>query len=178
MSSLKFESLKDDFESVTTKIDRSGLSTGAIQRLNTILSSLESEAQAAPDRYRMGMVEDVDDYRQQLKGYKAQATGMGIVTNDGAKNMDRMAQSIQRSTATALESERIGTEVIEDLNWQRERISGARDRLQEAHTEIGHTRVLIRSIWANVASNRWLLIGIIVMELLLIPMIIYIKWFK
>ena len=82
----------------------------------------------------MGMVEDVDDYRQQLKGYKAQATGMGIVTNDGAKNMDRMAQSIQRSTATALESERIGTEVIEDLNWQRERISGARDRLQEAHT--------------------------------------------
>ena len=43
MSSLKFESLKDDFEAVTTKIDQSGLSAGAIQRLNTILSSLESE---------------------------------------------------------------------------------------------------------------------------------------
>ena len=45
-----------------------------------------------------------------------------------------MQQSIQRSTATALESERIGTEVIEDLNYQRERLSGARDRLQEANT--------------------------------------------
>ena len=84
----------------------------------------------------MGMVEDVDDYRQQLKGYKAQATGMGIATTDGSENMDRMAQSIQRSTATALESERIGTEVIEDLHWQRERLSGARDRLQEAHTGV------------------------------------------
>ena len=48
--------------------------------------------------------------------------------------MDRMAASIQRSTATALESERIGTEVIEDLNYQRERLTGARDRLQDAHT--------------------------------------------
>ena len=47
-----------------------------------------------------------------------------------------MQQSIQRSTATALESERIGTEVIEDLNYQRERLSGARDRLQEANTGI------------------------------------------
>ena len=45
-----------------------------------------------------------------------------------------MAASIQRSTATALESERIGTEVIEDLNYQRERLTGARDRLQDAHT--------------------------------------------
>jgi len=125
----------------------------------------------------MGMVEDVDDYRQQLKAYNAEAVGMGIRSN-GQENMDRMAASIHRSTATALESERIGTEVIEDLNYQRERLTGARDRLQDAHTEIGHTRLLIRSIWTNVASNRWLLLAIITMEILLIPMIIYIKWFK
>ena len=57
----------------------------------------------------MGMVEDVDDYRQQLKAYNAEAVGMGIRSN-GQENMDRMAASIHRSTATALESERIGTE--------------------------------------------------------------------
>ena len=48
--------------------------------------------------------------------------------------MNRMQASIQRSTATALESERIGTEVIEDLNYQRERLTGARDRLHDANT--------------------------------------------
>ena len=48
-----------------------------------------------------------------------------------------MNESIARSTATALESERVGIEVIEDLNYQRERLDGARDRLQEANTGIG-----------------------------------------
>ena len=43
MSSMKFESLKDDFESITTKISQSGLSAGAITRMNNILQSLESE---------------------------------------------------------------------------------------------------------------------------------------
>lgn len=43
MSSLKFESLKDDFEALSAQIDQSGISAGAIQRLNKILTSLESE---------------------------------------------------------------------------------------------------------------------------------------
>ena len=61
-----------------------------------------------------------------------------------------MAASIQRSTATALESERIGTEVIEDLNYQRERLTGARDRLQDAHTgKIFVEQTLNRTIFPN-----------------------------
>ena len=43
MSSLKFESLKDDFEALSAQIDQTGISAGAIQRLNRILTSLESE---------------------------------------------------------------------------------------------------------------------------------------
>ena len=35
-------------------------------------------AQSAPERYKMGMIEDVDDYRKQLKAYNAEAVGMGI----------------------------------------------------------------------------------------------------
>ena len=99
MSSLKFESLKDDFEALSAQIDQTGISAGAIQRLNRILTSLESEgkvpkrfrkvvismenfriflAHSAPERYKMGMIEDVDDYRKQLKAYNAEAVGMGI----------------------------------------------------------------------------------------------------
>ena len=56
------------------------------------------------------------------------------IIRSGREELNRMQASIQRSTATAIESERIGTEVIEDLNYQRERLTGARDRLHEANT--------------------------------------------
>ena len=68
-----------------------------------------------------------------------------------------MQQSIQRSTATALESERIGTEVIEDLNYQRERLSGARDRLQEANTGkflIKNYKYLIRILNTKIIERK------------------------
>jgi len=177
MSSLKFESLKDDFESISSRLDHQPISAQALTRLNSILSNLEDEARGAPERYRAGMIEDVEDYRKQLRGYQAEAAGMGIRTS-GQEELTRMQQSIQRSTATALESERIGTEVIEDLNYQRERLSGARDRLQEANTEINKTRTLIRGIWMNVVGNKWILGGIIFMEIIIILALIYIKFIK
>jgi hypothetical protein len=37
---------------------------------------------------------------------------------------------------SALEAERIGTETIDDLAIQRERLSGARDRLEDANRGI------------------------------------------
>ena len=135
-----------------------------------------------------------------------------VFRTSGQEELTRMQQSIQRSTATALESERIGTEVIEDLNYQRERLSGARDRLQEANTgkfliknykylirilntkiierkktinnvlkiliEINKTRTLIRGIWMNVVGNKWILGGIIFMEIMIILALIYIKFIK
>ena len=36
------------------------------------------EANAAPERYRAGMVEDVEDYKKQLRGYNAEAIGLGV----------------------------------------------------------------------------------------------------
>ena len=67
MSSLKFESLKDDFESISSRLDHQPISAQALTRLNSILSNLEDEARGAPERYRAGMIEDVEDYRKQLK---------------------------------------------------------------------------------------------------------------
>ena len=78
MSSLKFESLKDDFESISSRLDHQPISAQALTRLNSILSNLEGEARGAPERYRAGMIEDVEDYRKQLRGYQAEAAGMGI----------------------------------------------------------------------------------------------------
>ena len=78
MSSRKFETLKNDFEDITDRLQNSSISEAALNRLNAILQSLESEAHAAPERYRTGMLEDVEDYKKQLRGFNAEAAGMGI----------------------------------------------------------------------------------------------------
>ena len=75
---MKFESLKNDFEEITEKLQTEPISAISLNRLNSILQSLESEANAAPQRYRAGMIEDVEDYKKQLRGYNAEANGMGI----------------------------------------------------------------------------------------------------
>ena len=71
--------------------------------------------------------------------YISNLSGVSLILflRSGREELSRMNESIARSTATALESERVGIEVIEDLNYQRERLDGARDRLQEANTGIG-----------------------------------------
>ena len=58
--------------------------------------------------------------------------------------LTRTDASLARSTALALESERLGHETLDDLAIQRERLSGARDRLEDANREISKTFFLPR----------------------------------
>ena len=44
--------------------------------------------------------------------------------------------------------------------------------------EINKTRTLIRGIWMNVVGNKWILGGIIFMEIIIILALIYIKFIK
>lgn len=59
------------------------------------------------------------------------------VPDQGHESLSRIDSSIQRSTVIALESERLGHDTIDDLAVQRERLTGARDRLEDANREIG-----------------------------------------
>ena len=75
--------------------------------------------------------------------YRKQVARLGV-PNDTQQSLSRIDNSIQRSTTMALESERLGHDTIDDLAIQRERLSGARDRLEEANREIGQSE--LRSI--------------------------------
>lgn len=75
------------------------------------------------------MLADVTDYRNQFEN-------LDNLPSEGRMSLSRVDASLHRSTAIALESERLGHETIEDLALQRERLEGARDRLEEANTEL------------------------------------------
>ena len=132
------------------------------------------------------MLADVTDYRNQFEN-------LDNLPSEARMSLSRVDASLHRSTALALESERLGHETIEDLAIQRERLEGARDRLEEANTELSKfllknqkniviflasTTRLIRGIWMGLTGNKLFLIGIIIGELIIIGMIVYIKWFK
>jgi len=169
---MKFESLKDDLDFLITQINRtSNSATGkTVTRLSAMLEGLEKEARAAPISYQNTMLEDVEEYKRQI-------SNLGIPI-EAQQSLQRTDASLARSTALALESERLGHETLDDLAIQRERLSGARDRLEEANREISSTRKLVRGIWVNLTTNKLLLCGIIVGEILIIIMIVYLKWFK
>ena len=75
------------------------------------------------------MLADVADYRNQFEN-------LDNLPSEARMSLNRVDASLQRSTAIALESERLGQETMEDLAIQRERLEGARDRLEEANTEL------------------------------------------
>ena len=75
------------------------------------------------------MLADVADYRNQFEN-------LDNLPSEARMSLSRVDASLQRSTAIALESERLGQETMEDLAIQRERLEGARDRLEEANTEL------------------------------------------
>jgi len=169
---MKFESLKDDLDFLISQINQTSNSAKGktVTRLSAMLEGLEKEARAAPISYQNTMLEDVEEYKRQI-------SNLGIPI-EAQQSLHRTDASLARSTALALESERLGHETLDDLAIQRERLSGARDRLEEANREISSTRKLVRGIWVNLTTNKLLLCGIIVGEILIIIMIVYLKWFK
>lgn len=95
----------------------------------------------------------------------------------GTAVLERTSASIARSTAIAIESEQVGTEVLGELGTQRETLTRTRDRLMETDAEVSRSRRIIRSMSRNVLYNKILLIIIIVLELAILGALIYYKFF-
>lgn len=89
------------------------------------------------------MLADVTDYRNQFEN-------LDNLPSEARMSLSRVDTSLQRSTAIALESERLGHETIEDLAIQRERLEGARDRLEEANTELS---MYFFKVYINIQSS-------------------------
>lgn len=96
----------------------------------------------------------------------------------GADILDRTSQSIQRTTQVALETEEIGTGVIQDLSQQREVLVRTRERLTDTDVELGRSRRILKSMsWVSL-TNKLVLIVIIVLELAILAGLVYYKFFS
>lgn len=96
----------------------------------------------------------------------------------GRQILERTGESIQRSHQIAIETETIGTEVISELNDQREALLRTRTRLENADEQLDSAKAILRKMGRNVIYNRLILILIIMLEIGILIGISYIKFIK
>ncbi|KAK2553872.1 Vesicle transport through interaction with t-SNAREs-like protein 1B [Acropora cervicornis] len=117
----------------------------------------------------------------------------------GTETLNKASDSIARSTRVAEEtgktncqalptprkwfmvgirSEQIGGEIIEDLGDQRESLIRTRDRLKDVDQDLSKSRRILNSMAIRIATNKIILLCIIVVELAILGAVVYIKFFK
>uniref|UniRef100_A0A8C6L0G8 Vesicle transport through interaction with t-SNAREs 1B n=1 Tax=Nothobranchius furzeri TaxID=105023 RepID=A0A8C6L0G8_NOTFU len=96
----------------------------------------------------------------------------------GTEYLNSASQSIEQSHRLAAESERIGTDIIEELGEQREQLDRARDRLVNTGENLSKSRKILRSISRKLMTNKLLLAVIILMESAILGAVIYLKFFR
>ncbi|EFN70891.1 Vesicle transport through interaction with t-SNAREs-like protein 1B [Camponotus floridanus] len=96
---------------------------------------------------------------------------------DSNATLQRSAQSVARSQVIAAENEQIGTEVISELGEQRERLLRAKRRLSQTDEELNKARKILVVMRVKVLTNKIVLILIILLELVILGITIYLKFF-
>ncbi|XP_067619131.1 vesicle transport through interaction with t-SNAREs homolog 1B [Eurosta solidaginis] len=90
--------------------------------------------------------------------------------------LESSSASLQRSTQVAIETEQISTEVLSELNEQRESLLRSTRRLQDADADVVQSRNVIRKLRREVLYNKLILILIIILEICILAGLIVIKF--
>ncbi|KAL4630385.1 hypothetical protein GN956_G16160 [Arapaima gigas] len=107
-----------------------------------------------------------------------QAQSQRALLLEGTESLHRATQSIERSQRIAVETEHIGTDIIEELGEQREQLDRTRDRLVHTGENLSRSRRILRSMSRRIVTNKLLLSVIILMELAILGAVVYLKFFR
>lgn len=97
---------------------------------------------------------------------------------EGRAALLRTSECLNRTQQTAIETEEIGTTVVQELDSQRETLLRARNRLVNTDYELSRTQQLLRMAQRNVFTNKLLLILIIIMEVCILVSLLYVKFLR
>lgn len=94
---------------------------------------------------------------------------------EGRQVLERTSASLARTNQVAIETENIGTEVISELDEQRESLLRSQRRLDHANEELSKSGAIVRAMKRNFFYNKIALILIIVLEILCLILLIVLK---
>ncbi|XP_002166596.2 vesicle transport through interaction with t-SNAREs homolog 1B isoform X1 [Hydra vulgaris] len=188
LPNLKGESKKSELRNIEKGIDNAGVQ----------LSRMQEEAQNAPGAYRISFLSKTRDFEMQLKKCRKELARLTSSDKDtfsgfeddepknaqkkqiikGFESLDRGTESIVRSQIIAAETDELGVGIISDLDTQREALLRTRDKLEKTDAELGKSRRILASLSVRLATNKLLLVIIIIVELAIIGGIVYLRFFK
>lgn len=134
---------------------------------------------------------NLDDLKKQLKNVmddKDRRQLFGSADNDSANftqrqkllntnaSIERSTQRLNEATRTAIESESIGSSILNNLRSQRDQILNARETLSEADTYVDRSLKTLKSMSRRLATNKLITYGIIALLILLIFLVLYSKF--
>ncbi|EMG46185.1 Vesicle transport V-snare protein, putative [Candida maltosa Xu316] len=91
-------------------------------------------------------------------------------------SLERSSQRILDSQRVALETENIGSNILNDLRSQREQISNSRNTLGQADNYIDKSISTLKTMSRRLTANKFISYGIIAVLILLIFLVLYSKF--
>lgn len=91
-------------------------------------------------------------------------------------SLERLSQRLQDSQRIALETERIGLGILNDLTYQRDQILGARNTLSQAELYVDRLVSTLKSMGRRLVANKFISYAIIAVLILLIFLVLASKF--
>uniref|UniRef100_H2M1Y0 Vesicle transport through interaction with t-SNAREs 1B n=1 Tax=Oryzias latipes TaxID=8090 RepID=H2M1Y0_ORYLA len=160
------------------------MSSEEFEKLQEIYRSLYEELKLIPDRAakchgeeRKRLVRSFDERQGEAEEVTHLQSQRSLLLQ-GTDYLNNATQSIERSQRIAVETEQIGTDIIEELGGQREQLDRTRDRLVNTGENLSRSRKVLRAMSRRLMTNKLLLAVIILMELAILGAVIYLKFFR
>lgn len=97
---------------------------------------------------------------------------------EGNQVLERTGESLARSHQIAIETENVGHEIVSELGEQREALLRTRSHLEDANETLNSAKSITKRMARHVFYNKILLICIIIMEVLILILSSYLKFFR
>ncbi|XP_041437198.1 vesicle transport through interaction with t-SNAREs homolog 1B [Xenopus laevis] len=130
-------------------------------------------------RYQeLGKIKDYETNVIQFYKQKTRLASRRALLLQCTKSLNRATDSIGRSHRIAAETDAIGTDIIEELGEQREKLERTKGRLVDTSENLSKSRKILRSMSRKIVTNKLLLSIIIILEFAILGGLIYYKFFS
>ncbi|KAK7111606.1 vesicle transport through interaction with t-SNAREs homolog 1A-like [Littorina saxatilis] len=143
------------------------------QKYQTRIKSYKAELnkqQADMKRARLG----IDANRDELLGDDTHdSEDQRVRLLDNTERVERSSRKLDQGYRIAVETEEIGSQIMEDLHSQRQTIQRSRGRLHDMDTTLGKSSRVLSGMMKRIIQNRIMLLGIGLIILVTVILAIY-----
>lgn len=149
--------LQNDYHNTKISLKREVASKSTFSGLDNDVRNLHKQNSSSLDNINNYLCDD--DQKQRLL--------------ENSELIERAGNRIQEGYRVILETEAIGTQVLNDLYHQRETIQGARGRLRETNAELGRASRTLNNMIFRIWKEKFILYGMIVCFIVAVVISLY-----